>query len=194
MAEYSREQRNQLSRAVANSGIGGRQLKRIMDNRFSQLKTEKAIDNINVNPKVSILQRKIFSRAMNNEENDISIEGLVPPLTGQSAKWITQGDTPNINRTEAGKHDYKIVFNVDDAYWLKVPKTDDVVETRNKDKIIAKHGSEEGNFGVGFNLLNNFNSNIKAMGSGKKKTKLAHFIYITKATSKYKTANKWYSL
>lgn len=33
MAEYSREQRNQLSRAVANSGAGSRQLKRFVDNR-----------------------------------------------------------------------------------------------------------------------------------------------------------------
>lgn len=34
MAEYSREQRNQLSRAVANSEVGSRQLKEIVDNRY----------------------------------------------------------------------------------------------------------------------------------------------------------------
>ena len=33
MAEYSREQRNQLSRAVANSETGNRQMKNFIDNR-----------------------------------------------------------------------------------------------------------------------------------------------------------------
>ena len=33
MAEYSREQRSQLSRAIANCGTGSRQLKKIVDNR-----------------------------------------------------------------------------------------------------------------------------------------------------------------
>lgn len=33
MVEYGREQRNQLSRAVANNGVGNRQLKKIIDNR-----------------------------------------------------------------------------------------------------------------------------------------------------------------
>ena len=37
MAEYSREQRNQLSRAIANSGAGSRQLKRFVDNRISNI-------------------------------------------------------------------------------------------------------------------------------------------------------------
>lgn len=38
MAEYSREQRNQLSRAIANSETGSRQLKRFVDNRYSSVK------------------------------------------------------------------------------------------------------------------------------------------------------------
>lgn len=35
MAEYSREQRNQLSRVVANNGVGSRQMKDIIDSRVS---------------------------------------------------------------------------------------------------------------------------------------------------------------
>lgn len=37
MAEYGREQRNQLSRAIANSETGSRQLKGIVDNRTSKI-------------------------------------------------------------------------------------------------------------------------------------------------------------
>lgn len=35
MGEYGREQRHQLSRSIANNGAGSRQLKGIVDNRFS---------------------------------------------------------------------------------------------------------------------------------------------------------------
>lgn len=35
MAEYGREQRNQLSRTIANSGTGGKQMKEFVDNRNS---------------------------------------------------------------------------------------------------------------------------------------------------------------
>lgn len=37
MAEYGREQRNQLSRVIANSGTGSRQLKGFVDQRMSTL-------------------------------------------------------------------------------------------------------------------------------------------------------------
>lgn len=40
MAEYSREQRIQLSRVVANSGLGSRQLKAFVDNRIIQRKAK----------------------------------------------------------------------------------------------------------------------------------------------------------
>lgn len=55
MGEYSREQRNQLSRAIANSGTGSRQLKELMDNRccsdkqtksVSQFWTKEGVDNV----------------------------------------------------------------------------------------------------------------------------------------------------
>lgn len=49
MAEYSREQRNQLSRAVANSDAGSRQLKGFVDNRVEstgQLKSLYAFFNM----------------------------------------------------------------------------------------------------------------------------------------------------
>ena len=39
MAEYSREQRNQLSRAIANSETGSRQLKGFVDNRLVNMAT-----------------------------------------------------------------------------------------------------------------------------------------------------------
>lgn len=39
MAEYSREQRNQLSRAIANSEAGSRQLKGFVDNRLVNMAT-----------------------------------------------------------------------------------------------------------------------------------------------------------
>lgn len=40
MAEYSREQRNQLSRAITNSEAKSRQLKGFVDNRIIQRKAE----------------------------------------------------------------------------------------------------------------------------------------------------------
>lgn len=56
MAEYSREQRNQVSRAIANSGAGSRQLKGFVDNRYLGIKQAKlnnviqcGIANVNYN-------------------------------------------------------------------------------------------------------------------------------------------------
>lgn len=48
MAEYSREQRNQLSRAIANSELGSKQLKGFVDNRsnvYGRINTIKAFPN-----------------------------------------------------------------------------------------------------------------------------------------------------
>lgn len=47
MAEYSREQRNKLSRVIANSKTGNGQLKAIVDNRANKIRyIQKKIDNI----------------------------------------------------------------------------------------------------------------------------------------------------
>lgn len=59
MAEYSREQRNQLSRAIANSGTGSRQLKGFVDNRQA-------------NPQQYILDKGCNSRGVMQKRTQIS--------------------------------------------------------------------------------------------------------------------------
>lgn len=46
MAEYSRKQRNQLSRAIANNGGGCKQLKGIVDNKFNNISTSTFCGNV----------------------------------------------------------------------------------------------------------------------------------------------------
>ncbi|WP_259281376.1 DUF4157 domain-containing protein [Bacteroides fragilis] len=50
MAEYGREQRNQLSRAITNSEVGSRQLKGFVDNRPQAVNQTKLIDSIQKKP------------------------------------------------------------------------------------------------------------------------------------------------
>lgn len=59
MGEYSREQRNQLSRAIANSETGSKQLKQIIDNRMLFVEQMKFANSFS--PKrESVLQRNAF--------------------------------------------------------------------------------------------------------------------------------------
>ena len=58
MGEYSREQRNQLSRAIANSETGSKQLKQIIDNRMLFVEQMKFANSFS--PKrESVLQRNV---------------------------------------------------------------------------------------------------------------------------------------
>lgn len=50
MAEYGKEQRNQLSRAITNSEVGSRQLKGFVDNRPQAVNQTKLIDSIQKKP------------------------------------------------------------------------------------------------------------------------------------------------
>lgn len=46
MGEYNRKQRSQLSRAIANSETGSRQLKGVVDNRLTQRTLNKVIQGV----------------------------------------------------------------------------------------------------------------------------------------------------
>lgn len=58
MGEYSREQRNQLSRTIANSETGSRQLKGFVDNRNTKLVTQQWTGSPSNHP---VYQNSIFT-------------------------------------------------------------------------------------------------------------------------------------
>lgn len=73
MTEYSREQRNQLSRAVANSDTGSRQLKGVVDNRNTiihrtpQVLQQKQVDNRSVGKDMFTSLDECFTETTKND-------------------------------------------------------------------------------------------------------------------------------
>ena len=93
MAEYSREQRNQLSRAIANNMAGSRQLKGVTDNRTRYQKEIVQFLRTNITAKKA-------SNAVIKEMNEDHLE--IRLLAGYGATWIRGhgGIATDINKEE----------------------------------------------------------------------------------------------
>lgn len=83
MGEYGREQRNQLSRAIANSGVGSRQLKSFVDNRMQILSHVKLMRTIQ--ERRSNVRQLMPMRTVNTSSNNrfgVTYRGKGSDFTG----------------------------------------------------------------------------------------------------------------
>lgn len=180
MGEYSIEQRNQLSRVIANNGTRGRQSKEIINNRnyFAGQITSDAIQltkeaiQRDLHPAIkqnllTIKDNQIFSRSVSlDEATQIRKAGTLVQIIASGGKpsrkciWISKSGGGSGLAKRSGDPRVALTFKMDGTKTWFVSKIidneeSDGKETGHEDNIIAK-GNEPGNYGIGLNLKNKF--------------------------------------
>lgn len=135
MGEYYREQRNQLSRAIANSGTGSSQLKGFVDNRRKatvqrfQVYRNGGRNPGNLTPRLAdtngnVLSKRGLSTFINN--------GVPPYVTGPHKQVIeTTNLGPNLTTAVDGNH-VSIIPVIDDTAARNIANWQEVTNWANR--------------------------------------------------------------
>lgn len=123
MAEYGREQRNQLSRAIANSETGSRQLKGFVDSR-----KETAVQRFQVYRNGRANPGNLTPRIVDATGNVLSKRGLSTFINNRVPPYVT---SPRVQVIETGNLGPDLTTAVDGQHVSIIPVIDDTA-ARNR--------------------------------------------------------------
>jgi hypothetical protein len=126
MAEYGREQRNQLSRAIASNSQHNKQLKRFADNRTA-LTIRGKVENNTCND--ICFQNKLVAQLATRLSNPVVFAGSAYELEQLILQWaVPRGTRVAATQTDSAGHHYRVRFRNDNGPAITIGQADSWVQ------------------------------------------------------------------